>query len=798
MKRRKKILWIALAGLVGLPLVGLGAAYGLLQASLPDLEGSLRFQELEAPVKIERDELGIPSILGENRLDIARALGFVHAQDRFFQMDMMRRSAGGELSALMGASMINTDRRRRLHGFRALAKTVFPRLPQEQQEILRAYAQGVNRGMQELSARPFEYLLLRAEPSPWLPEDALMVVYFMYLELKGGSGRHDFSLNVMRHTLPDPVFRFFVENGSAWEATLDGSQTPILKVPEDAHFGYLEKGRADRSDSVSPLPSPPPFAAGSNAWAVSGARTKTGAAMVANDMHLSFSVPNVWYRAAFNLQPSGGQSRRVAGATLPGLPFIIIGSNGHLAWGYTSAYIDNLDLVIIEPDPEDENKYLTPEGPRAFEFRKETIQVKGGDPVQQEVRTSIWGPVFEVDGFPYDKVALKWAAHHTEDFDLGLHEIEAVDDVESSFQHFNRWSIPALHCVVGDRSGKIGYTLTGYLVDREEYDGMLPVSFADGARQWEARLKPEDYPRLVQPDSGLVWSGNNRPLGEQWRHALGGGPFTNGARAHQIRRRLSALDSASEGEMLRVQLDDQAFFLERWRDLLLRLLETPEAQAVEDRKVVLDRIGNWKGRAAVDASGYYLVKEFRQAVATRVLTRLLKPCYEAYERFNHYCFDYEEPLWLLVTSQTPYTADPDLGSWDAELAAGLNDAVSRLERIWGDGALHNLTWGQRNVIRFEHPFSSSVPAVGDWLNLEARSLPGDEGMPAVMGPDGGPSQRMVVSPGFEEDGIFHMPGGQSGHPLSPHYGDSHEAWENGRPSPFLPGKPVYVLTLTKE
>ncbi len=534
-------------------------------------------------------------------------------------------------------------------------------------------------------------------------------------------------------------------------------------------------------------------AAGSNNWAVSGRYTAHGGAIVANDMHLGLMVPNTWYRASFVWGEVAGEIRAVTGVTLPGTPAMVVGSNMHVAWGFTNSYGDWTDLVIVEPDPRRAGHYLTPEGSKPFERHLERIRVHGGPDETLPVVSTIWGPILDKDhrGRPR---ALRWTALDVEAVDFGLLRLEAARDLEDAVEIANRSGAPPQNFVVADAEGRIGWSILGAIPRRVGYDGRLPGSWADGTRRWDGYLRPEEYPRILDPASGRLWTANARVVGGGKLETIGDGGYDLGARARQIRDGIMALPKASERDMLAVQLDDRAIFLTRWRDLLLRTL-TPEAVSSDPRRRELKEfVEAWGGRASVDSVGFRAVRAWRQFLAEQVFGALTASCKAADARFNYgEIAQTEGPLWRLVSERPPHLLDPKRAGWDDQLLAAVD---ATLEYFLGDGSsLAERTWGQRNTTRIRHPLSLAVPFLGRWLDMPEQQLPGADDMPRVQGPTYGASQRMVVSPGREAEGIFHMPCGQSGHPLSSHYGDAHMAWARGDATPFLPGPPVHTLTL---
>jgi penicillin amidase len=313
------------------------------------------------------------------------------------------------------------------------------------------------------------------------------------------------------------------------------------------------------------------------------------------------------------------------------------------------------------------------------------------------------------------------------------------------------------------------------------------VASTDPDARWSGFLTPAETPRVVDPADGRLWTANARVVGGDKLAVIGDGDYAHGARAGQIRDALRALDPPiSERDLLAVQLDDRAVFYARWRDLLLKTLAGAEATA--RRQELRQLVEDWSGRAAPDDAGYRLVREWRAEVVGRALPPLLAPVRARYPGASLPARD-EAPVWALVTERPPHLLPPGAGSWDALLVDAADAVAAEHDRL--DAA----TWGEANRLSLAHPLADVLPVLGDRLRLPSVAQPGDERMPRVSGPSFGASQRMVVSPGHEDRGIFHMPGGQAGHPLSPYWAAGHDDWVEGRPSPFLPGETVWTLTL---
>ncbi|MEY2879354.1 MAG: hypothetical protein RLZZ15_1734 [Verrucomicrobiota bacterium] len=815
--RPAKILRALACAVAALALLAAAAGawfYTQLRASLPLLDGRAAVPGLAAPVTITRDALGVPTISGAARADVLRALGFLHAQERFFQMDLQRRHAAGELAELVGPAAVPVDRRARLHGFRRLAAQGYARATPEEKILVDAYAAGVNAGLAALRRAPFEYLALRSTPQPWLPGDCLLVNYAMFLDLQGGTVATERSLAALRDTLGEAALEFFAPSATPGDAALDGTTAPLAPMPTakqldlrkritrlDARAGNALV-RADAPASAPVLATPPAqspwFPArdpevfpGSNNFALAGTRTATGAALLANDMHLDHALPNTWYRAALEWDGPAGRQRSV-GVTLPGVPGLIAGSNGRVAWGFTDAYADTGDLVIVVPNSIWPAVYRSGDKDLEIENRPETIRVRGGAPVEITVPWTIWGPIVGHTG--KRPLAYRWLAHDPEASDFGLLQMETAPDLDAAIAIAHRAGIPAENCLLAAADGTIAWTIAGRLPRRVGFDGRLPVQWTYGDRRWDGLLPPDEVPVIKSPATGQLWTANNRVLGGPAGALLGDAGASAPARAAQIRDALTPLARATPKDLLAVQLDDRAVFLGWWQQHLLATL-TPAALAQKKSRAELRAlVEKWDGRAAVDSVGYRLVRAFREHAADLALAPIFAPCTEAYEEFAWRGFHYEDALRALLREKPPHLLDPRHANWDALALAAADQIVTDLARA--GTPLAEATWGRRNTAKIRHPLARVLPGwLTFWLNAPADPLPGDRHMPRVQTPGHGASQRLVVSPGREAEGIFHMPGGQSGHPLSPHYLAGHAAWVRGEPTPLLPGETKHTLTL---
>ncbi len=781
------MIWIRRGLILTLLLIGLTVltAWWWLKGSLPALDGEQQVNGLQEPVTLVRDAQGIVHIQSDDRNDIAFGLGFAHAQDRFFQMDLQRRRAAGTLSELFGARALEVDRAARLHRFSTRALDRFSQDDSVTRSLASAYSRGVNAGLESLSRPPFEYTLLGAAPQPWMPEDIYLTLYSMILLLQDSDGSRERLLGLMADVLPADVFEFLNQPGGRWDAPLNGPAFAELPVPQTGLLQLLP----DTPQTTQVMFTGADELPGSNNWAVDGRFTEHGSALVADDMHLPVGVPNTWYRASWSNPQNGAL---ISGATLPGTPFMIVGSNTSIAWGYTNTQGDWSDVVLLEVDEAQQN-YRTIDGWEAFTVYPESIQVKDALPVTLNVRETRYGPVIGED-HKGRLMALRWTAHDPEGANSGLMELEHAQNVQEVVRIANQFGMPQQNLVVGDSQGNIAWVIGGPVPRRFGDTGNIPVYWDDGQSGWNGYHDNTTHPHLLSPDHGRLWTANARVMSGEAYEIMGDNGAALGARQQQIRDRLFTLESATPLDMLQIQRDNEALFLSRWQARLLALLARhagPDQAAIT---AALPLVRDWSAHADRDDVGYRLVRAWRQAALERVFApvdSILEAQLEG-ATLSRATRQLEYPGWQLLQDQPAAWLNPEYADWEQ---LELDAIVSVLEPLFEDGTLSNDSWGEINRLDIAHPLAGALPVLGNWLTMPATAMSGDSNMPFVQRPGFGASQRFAVSPGHEDEGYFHMPAGQSAHPLSPFFDLGHEDWVEGIPSPWLAGPAVHRLVL---
>ena len=827
-----------------LALVTLAVLYFILRSSLPQLDGEVIMPKLSKAVSLSRDARGTVTIEADNMRDAMRTLGFVHAQERFFEMDLARRSAAGELSALLGKATLSMDKEKRAHRFRHRMNIVWLQMgsqtgsqaavtDQAAAADLTAYTEGVNAGLNSLSAKPWQYTLLQATPKVWTEVDSLLVMCEMYYMLQANSFEHAFENALLQEKLGATIFNWLKPLGGEFDAALDGSVIePVaipgadkinLRIPQPAaatavfaQVSFTNTAQAETDNATN---------IGSNAWAISGALTAHGGAMLANDMHLGLGVPNIWFRTQLEITEKTDLAqateaaettaadkatrikRRIVGVSLPGVPAMVAGSNGDIAWGFTNSYGKWFDWVPLAMD-------------EAITVQREFIEVKGGSAdggenggkdggaALLEVRESRFGPIIKTIG--KQSYALNWIAHRPGAINSNLTRLALAKTVDEALLIAQQSGVPHQNIFIVDKLGNSAWTIAGRMPARMQHqpgvsfrkDASLLADFTAADSIHSDWLAVDRYPIMRSPQMLRLWSGNNRQLGAEGGSAIGEGGFDLGARGQQIRDRLLEAKIFDEAGLYNIQLDTEARFMKRW---VARVSAVADANRDNTNALAaLRALKTGNGRADIDQAAYRIARAFRLRVLDELWKSWLKaalsptspPTTTASTTSSlppKITWDgrFEYAAWQALSNETPHLLPLPFLTWNQFQAAQLNTVTREL--LETNASLAEATWGKRNIARIRHPISRAVPVLGYFLDMPPTPLSGDNNMPKVAAPGFGASERMVVAPGHEASAILTMPGGQSGHPLSPFYGAGHKDWLAGKPSPLLAGERKYRL-----
>lgn len=770
------------APLAALLVLGAGGYAGLL-ASLPRSAGEVRVPGLIANVTIELDRHAVPRVRSGSLDDAFRALGFLHAQQRFFQMDLARRSAAGELAALLGARALPLDRAQRPQDLRRRADALLERWPAHHRVWLEAYAAGVNAGLEDLGTRPPEYWLLRATPEQWAPLDSVLVLLAFYTRLSNNEA-YERPQAVMHAVLPPDVYAFLTPSATRFDR-------PLLAGANDPTGGYaplpvptpttIDLRGAPTLPGVEQRVSPPETGPASNQWAATGARTHDGTALLANDPHLDLSLPASFYRA--ELYWPGGVAR---GLTIPGLPGVVLGATAEVAWGATVSNADQSDWVLVEAVPGDPSRYRTPDGDEPFALVEHRIGVANGEPVTLEARVTRWGPVLSEDGLGRP-LALRATWLDPDGADLGLLELMTARNVGDAVQITGEWSGPSLNWAFADRDGRIAWTVNGPLPRRLGFDGSRPVPWSADGVGWNGR---QTLPVSFGRADGIVFNANNRSLPEPQASELSRA-WMRPLRAKRIEELLGAAERFDEPAFLAMQLDTRAEGYDLLRDVILEVVPERGAQPLLARARA--HVAGWNGHADAGEPGFRILQIYYRALLGGALGPLLAPAVAADPAFVYRWPLADEPLRRLLEERPAHLLPGGYASWQEFLAGVLYEALAALERDPGRPGI-DAPWGEVNRLNVGHVLAGA-PIVGRWLELPSAPLAGSTLSLRRASPSYGSVFRMVIAPARPEAGILQMFGGQSGHFLSRNFADLTDDWLQGAPTPFLAGSTANAYRL---
>ncbi|WP_144213082.1 penicillin acylase family protein [Shewanella donghaensis] len=741
------------------------AIYAVLRLSMPDLNAQISSKDISSKVTIERDQLGSAIITANSRLDASYALGYAHSQDRFFQMDLLRRNAAGELSEIFGPMALERDKSRRFHQLRKRSQTIFDGLPLIEKNTLTAYTKGVNAALNDQNLSSFEYLLTSSIPRPWHETDSILVIYSMYLDLQGNTIKRDMALTQLQDAFGQEMLEFITQ-ASHHQVSLDYSQVPYYEgnIPE------LESQLLAQA-TITEIPEP--LEVGSNNWAVTGQLTQSGHAMLSDDMHLSFAVPIIWYRAQLNYPlntdntdktPSKSSMAQVTGVSLPGAPAIVVGSNGKLAWGFTNSYVDTADWVEIDDNTEINIEY-------------EPIQLPESE-IMHTVQVTEFGPIKSINNKNY---ALAWVAHQDFAVNMTLLSLEQATSVDEAALLASSIGIPAQNMLIVDSKGNAGWKIAGALPARSNPANTAQVPQEVQTQAWQQQRIAS--PSFINPQDHRIWTANSRVISTRDLAEFGDGGYALGARAEQIRDRLHEQEQFNESDFFNLQLDNEARFLQPWQKYLLTLLSQQPKAFAEDIKF----INQWGNCACADSVGYTLVRHFRTTMIDNTFAPIETQLTLQDSGLSVIKSVLETPMWQLIQQQPQSWLPTQHNNWDDFAISAYQQARTRLlDQHSEENNLSDLRWGEVNRLAIKHPFSKQMPLLSQWLDMPSVQGYGDSFMPAVQRESFGASQRFIVQPGNEQDAIMSIPGGQSGHPLSPYYRSGYKQYVRNDHTPLLP------------
>ncbi len=714
-------------------------------------------------------------------------------------MDFMRRTGAGRLSEVVGPATLGFDRLMRGLGLYRLAEASLDYLTPEVRALLDAYAEGVNAFIAAPGGPwPPEFQLLGTEPEPWRPADSLVWGRLMAFQLSSNWPDEVRRLQLAERLTPaqiDSLWPAYPPDGPVTLTPPTGPRRASRAAPpgaSDARAAAVARTpRPDRGAAAPTTPllgEPLPWSwapkDASNLWVLDGARTVTGRPILANDPHLPLEAPGQWYLARIETP-----ALTLAGATAPGVPHLVVGHNGHIAWGFTTTHADTQDLFVERLSADRPGHYDTPDGPRPFEVREEVIAVRGQAPVVLTVRATRHGPVFSdlrpglAETLPEGQVlALAWPALRADDRTAeAVYRLNRARGWPDFLAAMERFDAPVQNVAYADTAGTIGFVTAGRVPLREAGDGRVPVPGWSGGHDWRGSIPFAELPQVANPPGGRIVNANNRVVDGTYPHLIAA-DWPDPYRARRIALVLDALDKATVEDSLALQQDAVSLAARRLLPLLLRH-SLPESEQVARARALL---AEWDHRMARGRPEPLIFQAWLAALNEAVLADELNGAFPSYQRAK------ADLLVAVLTERTEWCDDITTHATetcDQLIGTALSATLKEIEARFGPD-IGDWRWGEAHVARFPHPVLRHIPVIGDWLEFAVEADGGfytvNRGGPRLDGPPDsrfedrhGPGFRAVYDLANLDESRFMIATGQSGNPLSAHYGSLASRWRDG-------------------
>ncbi len=739
---------------------GTGTAAAILwYGSIPSLEGERTLPGLSAPVAIDTAETGIATIRATNLTDAYRALGYLHARDRLFQMEMTRRIGTGRLSELIGDRGLGIDRYMRALGVGKRALADEAALPKEAHAEFQAYADGVNHWLETReSYLPLPFQLIWHEPEPWRIADSLIWGKLMAFQLSGDYRSERLRAELLSRLSPERLHQLLPPHDAPGPATLAPQAEAAAKA-------------------MIPVPSPLKKREASNAWVIRGGLTDTGAPILANDPHLGLELPGTWYPIRIETP-----NLTLTGVGAAGVPMLVLGHNGHIAWGMTTTYADTMDLVAIEEDPTDPDRYLTARGAQHFTIREEVISRSGGEPETITVRETVFGPILPSRDPGSPLMALQWTGFDSSDqTPLALRALNRAQDWDDFLRALQSFGAPIQNLFYADRDGNVGVAVPGLLPIRAPgHSGGLPLISTDPKAAWRGILRRSPTHALLNPEAGRIYNANNRVVPPDRPPAVAQ-RFQPPERALRLRDALFPTPPRDIAGQTDLQTDTLSYAAKRLVPVFLAGLEE-SAEKTQARQIFTD----WDFRMNPDSAAPALYAAWHNAVFNALV---------------------RDDIGDQATGGIPI--DPSFlenaltgeGEWCdnkgtdrrescAEiLGSSLRSALDLLTERLGDDP-QDWRWSKLHRAPMRHRIMGAIPLLGD-LTARPVTTPGGDhtlnrGQMSGLGSDDpfahvhGAGLRAVYDLSNLDNSVFAIAGGISGNPASPFYGNLVDDWADGR------------------
>ena len=803
MTRGSRIARNVIAALLVLAGIALLSGWWFVHRPLPRLDGQITMAGLQEGVIVDRDQWGRPWIRAKSTEDLMMAQGYVMAQDRLWQMDLLRRAAGGDLSEIVGPAALKIDEENRILGMRQAAERAAKESSPEIRGLLESYARGVNQFIVQQRGRlPIEFSLLGYAPRPWTPTDTYLIDLYMWKTL---TSTWKSKLNrqwVAAKVGPERAAQMFVE-GSPLDHYIVGQTEPsapaksaqpsrrgthmsAVELKQGGSVPFASQARAEAIDFLAQFEEESSEIVGSNNFVVSGTHTASHKPLLANDTHLALSVPCIWYLV--HLTAPGWN---VEGFALPGAPLVIIGHNERIAWGFTNSNADVQDLYTETFDSKNPVNYRANGKWISAELRKEKIPVRGRADVELDVTVTRHGPIVyrEPESEGGRAYALRWSALEPGGLDFGFPLLGRASNWNEFVEVTRNISGPGQNTIYADVDGNIGFTIPARIPIRASGNGALPVSGDTDEFDWKGYIPFEELPRILNPPDGIIATANARTVGPGYKYFVSGrqaGPF----RTDRIYQLLSGRTDLKSEDMNAIQNDILSLPNQFLAAQLLTAAHSTPPKDPRTQKLIAGLIG-WDAKATADSIETTFVELTRHALFHNLLAPYLGDETSKYELWEPRSL-YNEVWWRdkvflenILTQGPPQWLPKGVVNYDVLLISSANDAVAALAKETGTSDVSQWRWGRFHPLNMVHPLGRSG-TLHSLLSIGPYADGGTLDTVKAMGVGHGPAMRMVSDLANFDNSLMGIATGESGQAASPYYRDQFREWFEGRgiPAPF--------------
>ncbi|MBN1573317.1 MAG: penicillin acylase family protein [Deltaproteobacteria bacterium] len=775
MKVVKWLVFIVLA-LVVIVFVG---AYGYLKSTLPEYNGEIKTEMVKGKVEIIRDSYGMPHIYAENERDLSFALGYAMAQDRMFQMDMIRRAIRGKLSEILGESLVPVDK---LFITITAAKSVegmYEEMPEEVKSNLEAFSEGVNYFLDNHKGPlTVEFKLLGYEPEHWVPSDCIAPYYFMAWDLNGSFGKEMLYLAIIEKLGEDEAKLLFPDYVS-------GAPTIIPKGTASLEFlktmNLAREVLGTEGGGVS------------NNWLISGVKSETGMPILANDMHLGLAAPGIWYEAHL-VAPD----LNVSGVLVPGIPLVVVGANEHVAWGFTNVMADDADYYIEKINPENPNQYQYMGKWLDMEVQEKTIAVKGKDDVKFDVKLTRHGPIIdEVNNYEEKEghsLSMRWTASELNKVPVAMYyfdRAESIDDMEKAVEYFK---CPGQNIIYADDQGNVGYWASVGIPIRTGFDGMLPVPGWDGNHEWGGYVPTKIQPHLRNPSMGWIVTANNKHVGDDYPYVISN-YYAVPDRYVRISEMIEEKEKLGVSDFQEMHADFLVVLARDWVPNILIIEALSSVKLTETETAALNELKEWDFVATPSSRASTIFHAtVNNMIKNTFKNRIGDDFYEEYLKNNYVVLNTlrneiakGESVWF----DDPATVDKVEGLNDV-IVKSFREAVAYLELEMGKN-VDDWKWGEIHTVTMYHAFGKKSKLMGFFMNVGPSPMGGSI---ATVDPQPyrlnspweiyhGASMRYIIDLQDMKKSLRVIPVGISGNFMSPHYDDQFDLWRTVTYRPFV-------------